>query len=85
MQRRLGVDVGAIVAGSIFMGGDIKQGLVLSAAADFMSMGGETKERILSHMEQDANRVVQTFYRPQYLVPGGIRLQKEQYKITHHL
>ncbi|MES2869452.1 MAG: RHS repeat-associated core domain-containing protein [Pseudomonadota bacterium] len=84
ISRRLGKKKGGIVVGSIFMGADIKPGLAFSFAADFMKMGGKTKERIVARMSQDANSVVQTFYRPQYLVPGGMRLHKDQYKLSYH-
>lgn len=75
-------DEGAATYGSIFMGKDIKEGLILTVAGDFKALGDDTRQNILGQMSHDSNGIVQAFYRPQLLIPGGMHLSKGQFTLT---
>lgn len=75
-------DEGLATIGSIFMGKDIKEGLIMTVAADFKAMGEGTRENILNQIKDDTNGIVQAFYRPQLLIPGGMHLNKGQFTLT---
>lgn len=77
-------DEGAAVIGSIYMGKDIKEGLAMTVTWDFHAMGVDTKQKILERVVEDSNSnsIVQAFYRPQLLIPNGMRLSKGQFTLT---
>ncbi|MFE4109955.1 RHS repeat protein [Kosakonia sp. YIM B13611] len=77
-------DEGEATVGSIYYGKDMSEGLRLTVVNDFKKLGEGTRKKLQSEVASDINSVVQTFYRPQLLVPGGIKIQKHHYNIIHH-
>lgn len=66
------------------MGKDIKEGLAMTVVWDLHAMGVDTKQKIseLVTKDRNSNSVVQVFYRPQLLIPSGMRLSKGQFTLT---
>ena len=56
----------------------------MTVAWDFHAMGIDTKQKILERVVEDSNSnsIVQAFYRPQLLIPNGMRLSKGQFTLT---
>ncbi|WP_017456674.1 RHS repeat protein [Kosakonia sacchari] len=84
LQRNFDADEGEATVGSIYYGKDMSEGLKLSVVNDFKRLGEGTREKLKDEATADINSVVQTFYRPQLLVPGGIKINKQHYTIIHH-
>lgn len=84
LQSNFNSDEGEATIGSIYMGKDIKEGLAMTVVWDLHAMGVDTKQKIseLVTKDRNSNSVVQAFYRPQLLIPSGMRLSKGQFTLT---
>lgn len=79
ISLRFGADESGAALGSFYLGDDMHDGLLYSVMNDINSMSDKARSLISTRITGNVDEVVQYFYRPQVLVPGGLKIPRGKY------